>query len=101
MGIDERSKWVRIYWPDRQTVLVEHNVYYDKTALSISRLKGEDLDGFVETKMDEPIPQKSKICSKTSLNISPSPKPQTLSILPSHSCSDDEQAPNEEETCPK
>jgi len=99
MGIDERSKGVRIYWPDKQTVSVERNVHYDKTASSILHLKGEDLDGFVKTKMDKPIPQKSKISSKTSsLNIPPSPKPQTPSILLSHFCSDNKQTLNKEET---
>ena len=31
MGIDEQSKGVCMYWPDRMMVGVKHNVYYDKT----------------------------------------------------------------------
>ena len=45
MGIDEKSKGVRIYWPDKKTVSVERNVYVDRTGASNSRLEGEDWDG--------------------------------------------------------
>ena len=52
MGIDEQSKGVRIYWPDKMTVGVERNVYYNKTVASVSRLEGEE--GIVKTKNDSP-----------------------------------------------
>ena len=53
MGVDDTSKGVRIYWPDKRNVTVERNVYYDKTGASASRFEGEDWDDFVETKVDE------------------------------------------------
>jgi hypothetical protein len=61
MGLDERSKGVRIYLPDTRTVGIERNVYVDKTGASASRLEGEEWDGFGETNTDAPssvIPQK-------------------------------------------
>ncbi|CAA7269926.1 unnamed protein product [Cyclocybe aegerita] len=51
MGLDEKSKGVRVYWPDKRTVTVERNVYFDKTASSVSRLEGEDWE-FIETTPD-------------------------------------------------
>jgi len=56
MEIDEKSKGVRVYWPDKRNVTVERNVYYDQTCSSVSRLEGEDWNGFiqVETKPDSP-----------------------------------------------
>jgi hypothetical protein len=53
LGIDERSKGFRIYWPDKRTVTTERNVYYDKSCSSACRLEGEDWE-FVETKTDAP-----------------------------------------------
>ena len=59
MGLDEKSKGVRIYWPDSRTVGVERNIYVDKTGASASRLEGEEWDGFGETNADAPlIPRK-------------------------------------------
>ena len=54
MGLDEQSKGIRIYWPDKRNVGVERNVYVDKTGASASRLEGEEWDGFVETNTDTP-----------------------------------------------
>ena len=58
MGFDEQSKGSRVYWPDRMSVTVERNLYFDNMALSTSRLEGEDgqFDGFVQTKVDLPVP---------------------------------------------
>jgi len=53
MGVDDTSKGVRIYWPDKRNVMVERNVYYDKTGASASHFEGEDWDDFVEMKVDE------------------------------------------------
>lgn len=53
VGIDDTSKGVRIYWPDKRNVTVERNVYYDKTGASASRFEGENWDDFIETKADE------------------------------------------------
>ncbi|PPR06349.1 hypothetical protein CVT26_004623 [Gymnopilus dilepis] len=52
--VDERSKAVRVYWPDSKTVSVERKVYYDNTCSSASRLEGEE-DIVVETKADSPV----------------------------------------------
>src|ERR1700760_1797591 len=40
LGIDEQSKGVRVYWPEKQSVSVERNVYYDDTAPSTTRNEG-------------------------------------------------------------
>jgi hypothetical protein len=53
VGIDDTSKGIRIYWPDKRNVMVERNVYYDKTGASASRFEGENWDDFIETKADE------------------------------------------------
>jgi hypothetical protein len=53
MGIDEQSKGVRVYWPEKLTVGVERNVYYDKSIASVSHLEGEE-SSIVETKTDLP-----------------------------------------------
>ena len=57
MGIDEQSKGVQVYWPDKITVGVERNVYYDKSIASVPHLEGED--SIVEMKPDLPIATKS------------------------------------------
>ena len=44
LGLDEQSKGVRVYWPDKQTVTVERNVYYEP---STARNEGEN---------DAPVP---------------------------------------------
>jgi hypothetical protein len=51
LGIDERSNGCRVYWPDKQTVTTERNVYFDKTQASVECLEGEDWD-FVEPSPD-------------------------------------------------
>ena len=43
---------MRIYWPDKKSVTVERNVYYDKT--SASRPEGEII-GIVGTKANAPV----------------------------------------------
>ena len=53
MGIDEQSKGKCVYWPDKMTVGVEHNVYYDKTIASVSQFEGEE-SGIVKPKTDLP-----------------------------------------------
>ena len=47
MGIDEQSKGVHVYWPDRMTVGV------DKTIASVSQFEGEE-SGIVKPKTDLP-----------------------------------------------
>ena len=46
MGINEQSKGVCVYWPDKKNVTVERNVYYDQMYTSVSHFKGEYWDGF-------------------------------------------------------
>jgi len=53
VGIDETSKGIRVYWPDKRNGTVERNVYYDKTGASASHFKGEDWNDFIEMKVDE------------------------------------------------
>jgi hypothetical protein len=43
LGIDECSKGFRIYWPDKQMVMMEQNVYYDKSCSSVCCLEGGGL----------------------------------------------------------
>ena len=40
-----------MYWPDKQIVTTEHNVYFDKTQVSAKHLEREDWD-FVELSSD-------------------------------------------------
>jgi hypothetical protein len=58
VGVDDESKGARIYWRDTKTVTVERNVYFDPTAASVDRLKGEDWQ-FVETTTDDHTPTPS------------------------------------------
>ena len=53
MGIDEQSKGVCMYWPNRMTVGVKRNVYYDKTNVSVSQFEGEE-SGIIKLKTDLP-----------------------------------------------
>jgi len=105
IGVDNKSKGVRVYWPDKKTVSVEHNVYYDKTCSSIYWLEGEELDEFVKMKIDEPV-----ISPSSSLNSTSNPSNVQLSashatgdppILPSKPHTDAEDSPSEAETRPK
>ena len=53
IGIDKQSKGVCVYWPDKLTVGIKRNIYYDKTIASVSCLKGEN-DTVIETRTDLP-----------------------------------------------
>ena len=72
MGIDEQSKGVHVYWPDKTTVGVERNVYYRSIA-SVSRLEGEE-GGIIETKTDSSREIPPKDNNSTPPRI-PSPPP--------------------------
>ena len=41
LGVDEKSKGVRVYWPDTKTVTIERNTYYDNS--SVCHLEGENI----------------------------------------------------------
>jgi hypothetical protein len=76
LGIDERSNCCRVYWPDKQTVTTEHNVYFDKTQASAECLEGEDWD-FVEPSPDSltSVPSTSNNASHVSTSTTPPPTP--------------------------
>ena len=78
MGIDEQSKGVQVYWPDKTTVGVKRNVYYDKTITSVSHLKGEE-EGIIEPKTD--LPNEKTPTPVPSKNPVPTP-PRIPSPLP-------------------
>ena len=89
MGLDEKSKGVRIYWPDSRTVGVERNVYVDKTGASASHLEGEEWEGFGETNADAPF--KSKNSSHDTNNgqkSNPHDNPTPINAAPSEILSD-------------
>jgi hypothetical protein len=48
VGIDDSSKGCCVYWPDTKTLTVERNVYFDKTAVSVVRLEGENINFEIE-----------------------------------------------------
>jgi len=52
LGVDEKLKGVRVYWPDTKNVTVERNIYYDNTSACHS--EGEQDIEIVETKADTP-----------------------------------------------
>lgn len=82
-GINEQSKGVRVYWPDKKFVTVERNVYYDETAASASRLEGE-IDGIIETKANVPAKPFEKMNAPTSSPTidPPAPDPTKMSLPP-------------------
>ena len=73
LGIDERSNGCRVYWPDKQTVSTERNVYFDKTRASVERLEGEDWD-FAETSPDG-------LTSMPATTSQSTPTPPILAVL--------------------
>jgi hypothetical protein len=48
VGIDDSSKSCCIYWPDTKSLTVKWNVYFDKTAMSLVCLEGENIDFEIE-----------------------------------------------------
>jgi hypothetical protein len=74
LGVDENSKGVRVYWPDKTNVTVERNVYYDPTCSSVSRLEGEEWDGFIQVETKPNSPHKVEIDKPDTLPDRPSPK---------------------------
>ena len=42
VGIDEKSKGARVFWPGKRTVTVERNIYFDESTAG-EHLEGEDL----------------------------------------------------------
>ena len=83
LGFDEKSNGVRVYWPDKQTVSIERNIYFDKTIASVQRLEGEDWE-FVKSQTD--------LKSNT-----PVPKPSEPVMLENPTPTIDDQPPEHEE----
>jgi hypothetical protein len=73
VGVDEKSKGFRIYWPDSRKVTVERNVYHDKTGASADRLEGEDWEFEIDSTDLKSTPEVSK---------SIPPAPSTSSTAP-------------------
>jgi hypothetical protein len=48
VGIDDSSKGCCVYWPDTKSLTVERNIYFDKTAVSVVRLEGENINFEIE-----------------------------------------------------
>ena len=53
-----KVKCSQIYWPDKQTVSVKWNTYFDKTIASVQHLEGEDWK-FVKSQTDLPSTSKA------------------------------------------
>ena len=52
MGVDENSNGYHIYLPDKQTVRIKWNIYFNPNCLPTSPLEGENVE-FDEMKVDE------------------------------------------------
>jgi len=101
IGVDDKSKGIRVYWPDKKMVSVERNIYYDKTCSSISGLEGEELEEFVKTKIDEPvIPPSSSNSTSNPSHVQLSASHATRDP-PSEPSTDVEKPPSEAETRPR
>ncbi|PPQ83525.1 hypothetical protein CVT26_004100 [Gymnopilus dilepis] len=105
-GVDERSKGVRIYWPETRSVSVERNVYYDES--STSRLEGEEREIGVKADADSPInPRPSAEFSQESTSNPTSAQEsgpsitENPSITPGEPLTDVEEFISEVETRPK
>ena len=105
MGVAEDSKGIRVYWPDKKTVTTERNIYYDKTGSSVSRLEGEEWDGFVETKTDKPnipLSQNKPLSPSASTETPKSDAPDhNNDPSPIENPSESEDSPSEAEVRPK
>jgi hypothetical protein len=80
LGLDDKSNGAHIYWPDKQTVSVERNTYFDKTNASVQRLEGEDWQ-FVKSPTDLPL--------KTPI-LQPPEEPESISTPNNNPPEDDE-----------
>jgi hypothetical protein len=99
LGVDEQSKGFRVYWPDKKTVSIEHNVYHDITCSLVDHLEGEDWE-FVEMTTDSPkspVPTNPTPTQPTASQAVSSP---TISYAPSPSPSDHQEL-HEEEPVPE
>jgi hypothetical protein len=44
VGIDDSSKGCHVYWPDTKSLTVKQNIYFNKTAVSVVCLEGENIN---------------------------------------------------------
>jgi hypothetical protein len=97
-GVDERSKGFRVYWPDKQIVSTEQNIYYDKTCLSVDHLEGEDWE-FIKTTTDSPnsLAAPTSIPASAATPAATPAAPETCVPTPTPSYDDN---PPEEEPIP-
>ena len=72
-------KGVRVYWPDKKSVTVERNVYFDRT--SASHPKGE-IDGLIGMKANAPVVPNTPSAPSSSQTTEP-PAPVTSTRVPS------------------
>ena len=77
--VDEQLKGVRVYWPDKKSVTVEQNVYYDR--MSASCPEGE-IDGLIRMKANAPIVLNTPNVPSSSQTTEPT-APITPSRIPS------------------
>jgi len=75
LGVDEQSKGVRIYWPDKRSITVERNVYYGPSDSSITQNEGED-DFPVIPQIDAPRPSNTPQDPPQPHVITPPPVPE-------------------------
>ena len=68
VGLDDKSKGARVYWPKKRTVTIERNVYFDNS--SSERLEGEDYE-LVEAPVSDLTPKSNS--NPTSVNT-PTPE---------------------------
>ncbi|KAF8797586.1 hypothetical protein BYT27DRAFT_7009362, partial [Phlegmacium glaucopus] len=93
LGFDENSNGVWVYWPDKQTVSIEWNIYFDKTIASVQRLEGEDWE-FIKSQTDLPSTSILK-STKSTRPIKPPVLQDPISIILDQS-SDQETPPEPE-----
>lgn len=78
VGIDDKSKGSRVFWPGKRRVTVERNVYFDESSATADHLEGEDL-----VIIEAPTaPSTSSNQVSTSIPTAPEPATTTSSNLP-------------------
>lgn len=67
VGVSEKHKGFRIYWPNDRRITVERNVYVNRTSVEIDRVEGEDWE------FDLPIPEQNTPLVPTTSTPPPAP----------------------------
>jgi hypothetical protein len=93
LGSDKKSNGYHIYWPDKQTVTVERNIYFDPTCLSSHPLEGEGA-GFNEKEIDNPQAPKALMQQTPSdPQQNPAPQPRVTPVIQHAPEPDEETSP--------